>query len=195
MDEDPKRAIVGQKQNEKGGSSIRPTLIPIWNASHVNWSKHGVIRCVKAFAAQLHKTNYHYSKRQIVPEYYPDTADDLPKPVPQEIQQGLIVTFRELMANPNEGLDYPFSCLGDLSLWYQDIENCKAANIASIQRTITGKITALPFVASLTESKDTIPAVESEIWLLPPSDIYRLRHCGSWMIINPLLFLHCGNGV
>lgn len=97
-------------------------------------------------------------KRQIVPEYYPDTADDLPKPVPQEIQQGLIVTFRELIANPNEGLDYPFSCLGDLSLWYQDIENCKAANIASIQRTITGKITALPFVASLTESKDTIPA-------------------------------------
>ena len=111
---------------------------------------------VKHFPTQL-RNRLPLLKQQIVPEYYPNASGDPPKPVPKEIQQGLIIAFRELMANTNTGLDYPFSGLGDLLRWYQDIENCKAESTASIQRTITGKITALPFVASLVEPKDKIP--------------------------------------
>ena len=115
---------------------------------------------IKHFPTQL-KNRLPLLKLKIVPEFYPDSSDDLSKPVPREIQQGLITAFQQLMSQPSsDGLDYPFSGLGNVAGWYKDIENCKAKPPAEIHYIISKKefVTSLPFVASLTVSKLKLPA-------------------------------------
>jgi hypothetical protein len=117
----------------------------------------------KHFSSQL-KNRLPLLKQKIVPAFYPSTAEEQPKPVPPEIQQALIIAFQELMTPTHIGFDYPFLGLGDLSHWYQRIDNCEASSITSVRNLIIKDefITKLPFVASLTVSKTLLTDAQKQ---------------------------------